>query len=143
MDVRELLWFGVLLTPQVFTLDCQREGVLGPQLGLADLHCCPFIYGKLIFWEEPPNISPPIERGDNVDSSGLVDPHGWRSISNVSVLAAYRHLHDLGIAVVVEAFGVEFEGDSPLLGEGGEGCQEGVPLQQMFPRKSEGRRPIQ
>ena len=72
-----------------------------------------------------------------------MDPHGWGAVSNVPVLAAYRHLQDLGVAVVVEAFGVEFEGDSPLLGEGGEGGQAGVHLQQMFPRKSEGRRPIE
>ena len=72
-----------------------------------------------------------------------MDPHGWRSVSNLPVLAAYRHLQDLGVAVVVEVFWVELEGDSPLLGEGGEGGQAGVTLQQMFPRKSEGRRPIE
>ena len=72
-----------------------------------------------------------------------MDPQGWRSVSNLSALAADRHLQDLGVAVVVEVFWVELEGDSPLLGEGGEGGQAGVPLQQMFPRKSEGRRPIE
>ena len=72
-----------------------------------------------------------------------MDPHGWGAVSNASGLSAYRHLQDLSVAVVVDAFGVEFEGDSPLLGEGGEGGQEGVPLQQMLPRKSEGRHPIE
>ena len=72
-----------------------------------------------------------------------MDPQGWRSVPNLSALAADRHLQDLGVAVVVEVFWVELEGDSPLFGEGGEGGQAGVTLQQMFPRKSEGRRPIE
>ena len=72
-----------------------------------------------------------------------MDPQGWRSVPNLSALAADRHLQDLGVAVVVEVFWVELEGDSPLLGEGGEGGQASVTLQQMFPRKSEGRRPIE
>ena len=66
-----------------------------------------------------------------------MDPHGWGAVSNVPVLAAYRHLQDLSVAVVVDAFGVEFEGDSPLLGEGGEGRQKGVSLQEMLSWKGE------
>ena len=143
MDVGELLWFGVLLTPQVFTPDCQRKRVLGPPLGLADLQCGPFTDGQLVRWEELSDISFPVESGYNVDSFRLMDPQGWRSVPHVSALAADRHLHDLGVAVVVEVFWVELKGDSPLLGEGGEGGQEGVPLQQMLPRKSEGRCPIE
>ena len=61
-----------------------------------------------------------------------MDPEGGSSVSNVPTLAAYRHLQDLGKASVVVAFWVEFKGDSPLLGEGGEGCQRAVSLQEMF-----------
>ena len=101
MDVRELLWFGVLLSPHCLTVDGERKHELGPALGLADLNCCPFIDGQHVRWEELSNVSFPAESGDNVDSFGLVDPHGWSSISNVSCLSAYRHLQDLGVAVVV------------------------------------------
>ena len=47
-------------------------------------------------------------------------------------LPAYRHLQDLGVASVLVAFRVEFKGDFPLFVEGGEGCQKGVSLQEMF-----------
>ena len=68
MDVGELLWFGVLLSPHRLTLDGEREHELGPALGLADIHCCPFTDGQHGCWEELSNISSPAEGGDNVDS---------------------------------------------------------------------------
>ena len=142
MDVEELSWFGVLHGPQGLALHHQRKEVLGPLLRLAYLHCSPFVDGRLLCPEEFPNVRFPIESGADLDSTGLMDPQGGSSVSNVPTFAAYRHLQDLRKASVVVALWVEFEGHSPLLGEGGEGCQEGVPLQQMFPRKSECRRPI-
>ena len=143
MDIRELRWPGIFHGPQGLTPNDQGKHVLGPLLGLANLNCSPFIDGRLLCPEKLPNGGLPIESSADVDSTGLVDPEGGSLVSNVPTLAAYGHLHDLRVASVVVAFGVEFEGDSPLPGEGGEGCQEGVPFQQMFPRKSEGRRPIE
>ena len=67
-----------------------------------------------------------------MDSTGLVDPQGGSSVSNVLAFAANGHLQDLGVASVVVAFRVEFKGDFPLFFEGGEGCQKGVSLQEMF-----------
>ena len=142
MDVRELLRFGVRHGPQGFTPCCQRKYVLGPFLGLAYLDRSPFIQGGLLRWEEFANVSFSIESGADVDSAGLMDPQGWSSVSNVPTFAAYRHLQDLRKASVVVALWVEFEGHSPLLGEGGKGCQKGVPLQKMFSRKGKGRCPI-
>ena len=66
-----------------------------------------------------------------------MDPEGGSSVSNVPTLATYRHLQDLCVASVVVAFWIEIEGDSPLLGEGGEGCQKGVSLKQPFSLKRE------
>ena len=66
-----------------------------------------------------------------------MDPEGGSSVSNVPTLATYRHLQDLRVASVVVVFGVEFKGDFPLLGEGGEGCQKGVSLKRAFSRKGE------
>ena len=129
MDVRELLRFGVRHGPQGFTPCCQRKYVLGPFLGLAYLDRSPFIQGRLLRWEEFANVSFSIESGADVDSAGLMDPQGWSSVSNVPTFAAYRHLQDLRKASVVVALWVEFEGHSPLLGEGGKGCQKGVPHQ--------------
>ena len=137
MDVGELRWFGVLHGPQGLTLYDQRKHVLGPLLGLAYLHCRPLIDGRLLCSEELPNVRLPIESSADVDSTGLVDPQRWSSVSNIPTLAAYRHLQDLRVASVVIAFGVEFEGDSPLLCEGGEGCEKGVSLQELLSRKGE------
>ena len=58
-----------------------------------------------------------------------MDREGGSSVSDVPNLAAYRHLKDLRVSSVVVALWVEFKGDSPLLGEDGEGCQKGVPFQ--------------
>ena len=137
MDIRELPWFGVIHRPQGLTLYHQRKEVLGPLLRLAYLHCSPFVDGRLLCPEVLPNVRLPIESSANVDSTGLVDPQGWSSVSNVPTLAAYRHLQDLRVSSVVVAFGVEFEGDSPLLGEGGEGRQKGVSLQEVISWKRE------
>ena len=137
MDVRELLRFGVRHGPQGFTPCCQRKYVLGPFLGLAYLDRSPFIQGGLLRWEEFANVSFSIESGADVDSAGLMDPQGWSSVSNVCFLTSNCHMQDLCKAVVVVAFGVEFKGDFPLLGEGVKGCQQGVLLQQMFFWKSE------
>ena len=128
MDVRESPWLGVLHRPQDLTLNDQRKHVLGPLPGLAYLHCSPFIDGRLLCPEKLPNGRLPIESSADVDSTGLVDPQGGSSVSNVTTPAAYGHLQDLRISPVVVAFGVEFEGNSPLLGEDGKGCQKGVPL---------------
>ena len=129
MDVGELHWFGIFHGPQGLTLYDQRKHILGPLLGLAYLHCSPFVDGRLLCPEEFPNVRFPIESGADLDSTGLMDPQGGSSVSNVPTFAAYRHLQDLRKASVVVALWVEFEGHSPLLGEGGKGCQKGVPLQ--------------
>ena len=128
MDVGELLRFGVLHRPQGLTPYDKGKHVLGPLPGLAYLHCIPFIDGRLLCLKELPNVRLPIESCADVDSTGLVDPQGGSSVSNVTIPAAYGHLQDLRISPVVVAFGVEFEGNSPLLGEDGKGCQKGVPL---------------
>ena len=66
-----------------------------------------------------------------------MDPEGGSSVSNVPTLATYCHLQDLSIAFVVVVLRVEFKGDVPLFGEGGEGCQKGVSLKQPFSWKGE------
>ena len=137
MDVGELSWIPVLHGPQGLALHHQRKEVLGPLLRLAYLHCSPFVDGRLLCPEEFPNIRLPVESGADLDSTGLMDPEGGSSVSNVPTLAVYRHLQDLCVSSVVVAFGVEFEGDSPLLGEGGEDCQKDVPLQKVLSRKGE------
>ena len=129
MDVGELLRFGVLHRPQGLALHDQRKEVLGPLLCLAYLHCSPFVDGRLLGPEELPNVRLPVESGADLDSTELMDREGGSSVSNVPNLAAYGHLQDLREASVVVALWVEFEGDSPLLAEGGEGCEQGVPLQ--------------
>ena len=129
MNVRELFWIGVLHRPEAFSVYNQRKHDLGSPLCLAYLHGRPLIYGRLLFPEDFSNIGFPVESGDNVESTGLMDPQGWGSVSDVPTFAAYRHLQDLRKASVVVALWVEFEGHSPLLGEGGKGCQKGVPLQ--------------
>ena len=129
MDVGELLRFGVLHGPQGLALYLQRKEVLGPILGLAYLHCSPFVDGRLLCPEVLPNVRLPIESRADVNSTGLMDPQRRSSVSNVPTLAAYGHLQDLRQASVVVALWVEFKGDSPLLGEDGEGCQKGVPFQ--------------
>ena len=137
MDVGELGWFRIFHGPQGLTLYDQRKYVLGPLLGLAYLHCSPFVDGRFLRWESLANVRLPIESSADVDSTGLVDPEGGSSVSNIPTLAAYRHLQDLCVASVVVAFWIEIEGDSPLLGEGGEGCQKGVSLKQPFSLKRE------
>ena len=137
MDVGELRWSGVLHGPQGLALYDQRKYVLGPFHGLAYLYCSPFVDGRLLCPEELPNVRLSIESSADGDSTGLMDPEGRSSVSNVPTLAAYGHLQDLGVTSVVVAFGVEFEGDSPLLGEGGEGCQKAVSLQEVISWKRE------
>ena len=128
MDIRELRWPGIFHGPQGLTPYDQGKHVLGPLLGLAYLNCSPFVDGRLLCPEKLPNGRLPTESSADVDSTGLVDPQGGSSVSNVTTPAAYGHLQDLRISPVVVAFGVEFEGNSPLLGEDGKGCQKGVPL---------------
>ena len=115
-DIGKLSWFGVLNGPQGLTLYDQRKHVARPVLGLAYLHCSPFIGGRLLGWERLSNWCLSIESSADVDSTGLVDPEGGSSVSNVPTLAAYCHLQDLSIAFVVVALRIEFKGDVPLLG---------------------------
>ena len=129
MDVGELSWIPVLHGPQGLALHHQRKEVLGPLLRLAYLHCSPFVDGRLLCPEEFPNVRLPVESGADLDSTELMDREGGSSVSNVFTLATCGHLQDLREASVVVALWVEFEGDSPLLPEGGKGCQKGVPLQ--------------
>ena len=128
MDVGELRWSGVLHGPQGLALYDQRKYVLGPLHGLAYLYCSPFVDGRLLCPEKLPNVRLPIESCADVDSTGLVDPQGGSSVSNVTIPAAYGHLQDLRISPVVVALWVEFEGHFPLLGEYRKGCKKGVPL---------------
>lgn len=128
MDIRELRWSGIFHEPQGLTPYDQRKHVLGPLLGLAYLHCSPFIDGRLLCPEKLPNGGLRIESSADVDSTGLVDPQGGSSVSNVTIPTAYGHLHDLRISPVIVALWVEFEGHFPLLGEYRKGCQKGVPL---------------
>ena len=92
-------------------------------------HYSPLVNGRLLCSEEFPNVRLPVESGADLDSTEPMDREGRSTVSNVLTLSANRHLQDLCEASVVVAFWVEFEGDSPLLGEGGEGCQKRVPLQ--------------
>ena len=128
MDIRELRWPGIFHGPQGLTPYDQGKQVLGPLLGLANLNCSPFIDGRLLCPEKLPNGRLPIESSADVDSTGLVDPQGGSSVSNVTTPAAYGHLQDLRISPVVVALWVEFEGHFPLLGEYRKGCKKGVPL---------------
>ena len=137
MDVGELSWIPVLHGPQGLALHHQRKEVLGPLLRLAYLHCSPFVDGRLLCPEEFPNVRLPVESGADLDSTGLMDREGGSSVSNVLTLATDGELQDLRVSPVVVAFGIEFKGDSPLLGEGGQGCQKGVPLQKLLSRKGE------
>ena len=137
MDIRELRWPGIFHGPQGLTPYDQGKHVLGPLLGLANLNCSPFIDGRLLCPEKLPNVRLPIESCADVDSTGLVDPQGGSSVSNVTIPAAYGHLQDLRISPVVVAFGVKFKGDSPLLGKGGEDRQKGVSLQEVISWKGE------
>ena len=137
MDVGELLWFGVLHRPKGVILYGQGKHELCPSLGLAYLYCRPFVDGRLLCWEGLTDCSFPIESGADVDSFGLVDPQGRSSVSNVPSLASFCQLQDLRKAVGVVAGWLELEGDFPLIGEGREGCQKGVSLQQMFCWKGE------
>ena len=82
------------------------------------------------------DIGFPVESGDNVDSFGFVDPQGRSSVSDVPALAAYCELQDLRQGVAVAGCH-ELKGDSPLFGEGWEGGQKGVLLQQMHLWKGE------
>ena len=91
---------------------------------------------RLHCWEMLCHVSLPVESGDNVDSFGFVDPQGWSSVSDVPTLAACCELQDLCQGVGVSG-GLELEGDSPLLSEGGKGGQKGVLFQQMFFRMGE------
>ena len=143
MNVGELFWIGVLHRPEAFSVYNQRKHDLGSPLRLAYLHGRPLIYGRLLFPEDFSNIGFPVESGDNVESTGLMDPQGWGSVSDVPTFAAYRHLQDLRVPVVVVAGWTEFEGDSPLFGERGEGGQKAVLLQQMLFRKGERCPPIE
>ena len=66
-----------------------------------------------------------------------MDPQGWSSVSNVLTFASNPQLQDLGKAIVVVAGWLQLKGDSPLFGEGWEGGQKGVLLQQMHLWKGE------
>ena len=55
-------------------------------------------------------------------------PQGRSSVSDVPALAAYCELQDLRQGVAVAGW-LELEGDSKLLGKGGEGGQKGVLFQ--------------
>ena len=72
-----------------------------------------------------------------------MDPQGRSSVSNAPTFAANCQLQDLGIWFLFVACWLEFEGDFPLFGEGGEGCQKAVPLQQVFTWKREWSCPIE
>ena len=128
MDVGELLWVFVLHRPNCAALDHQRKHVLRPLLFLNYLHSCPFLKGGLLFPDIFSDISIPVESGDNVYSFGFMDPQGRSSVSNVPALAAYCELQDLRQGVAVAGW-LELEGDSKLLGKGGEGGQKGVLFQ--------------
>ena len=128
MDVGELLWVFVLHRPNCAALDHQRKHVLRPLLFLNYLHSCPFLKGGLPFPDIFSDISIPVESGDNVYSFGFMHPQGRSSVSDVPALAAYCELQDLRQGVAVAGW-LEFEGDSKLLGKGGEGGQKGVLFQ--------------
>ena len=138
MDVGELLRFGIFDGPQGLTLNHQRKEVLGPLLRLAYLHWSPFVEGRLLCPESFPNTGFPIQSCGDVDSSGVMDPQGGGSVSNISSLSTNGQLYYLGVASVVVAFGVDLEGDFPFFSEGGKRRQKGVPLQKMFSRKGIG-----
>ena len=57
-----------------------------------------------------------------------MDPQGRSSVSDVPALATYCELQDLRQGVAVAGW-LELEGDSKLLGKGGEGGQKGVLFQ--------------
>ena len=116
MDIRELRWPGIFHGPQGLTPYDQGKHVLGPLPGLAYLNCSPFVDGWLLCPEKLPNVRLPIESCADVDSTGLMDPQGRSSVSNLSTFSSNGHLQDLCIASVVVALWVEFEGDSPLFG---------------------------
>ena len=136
MDVGELLWVFVLHRPNCAALDHQRKHVLRPLLFLNYLHSCPSLKGGLLFPDIFSDISIPVESGDNVYSFGFMDPQGRSSVSDVPALAAYCELQDLRQGVGVAGCH-ELKGDSPLFGEGWEGGQKGVLLQQMHLWKGE------
>ena len=131
-DIRELHRSGIFHGPQGLTLYDQRKHVLGLLLGLAYLHCSPFVDGRLLCWEVLPNPSLPIESGANVDAVEIVDSEGGSLTSDVLAVATNCHVKDLSITSVAVARWLQLKGEFPLLGEGGEGCETAVSFQQMF-----------
>ena len=111
--------------------------MVGPRLHLTYLHGCPFIDVRLFGPKIFPSVRFAVKSGDDVDSTRLMDPQGRSSVSNAPTFAANCQLQDLRIRSLFVACWLEFEGDFPLFGEGGEGCQKAVPLQQVFTWKRE------